>query len=368
MSLWNTRKKMIFIGLAACVFIAVCAVFVFSNGTVASDELDGVWERRWEPILPADHFDERERTILERFQREARNHAGLVIRDISGNSTINTYYVEEFTTTHLSIHRPNIAGRFELVHEQSSEGATYRLYRVTTLQNFNISNDQMTIITVSGFTNVLPFSRTRNTITLTLIHPHTGDIVRVDSYTRSNRCPANRGVLDGIWESSAGGRYNRFAFFGGNFVQSNSNNDDIRRGTYNISNDLLEFVPENDTIEVVSFSRTENTLILQQQSGGGRINFTRVRLEEILARVAREQAEVVDLMISNFRTLQSASLMFFADFMDELQRDPAPATINGQAPDDIRNLIIYTANPESAEWGRYEFHMIGDGPLASRVW
>ena len=378
MSLWSTRKKIISIGIVACVIVIVCVVFVFSNA-VASEGLDGVWEARWEPTFPTDHLDERERILLERFRHEALNHSGSVIRDIYGNLFINTFYHEHFRFEGrlMSGDIQGTHGNIELIYEQTFDDGYYRLYRVTSLHLIYISNDQIGIMNLNGnvFLDgrpiVFPFSRNRNTMTI-------GEI----TLTRSSRSPANRGILDGMWVSSEGGHDNRIAFFGGNFVQIIG--DSIRRGTYNISNDLLELAPENGPIDVVPFSRTENTLIFQQQPGGRRVQFTRVlppTQEEIAAgaammeeamRAMRAPVAIVpaaaSIIISNLRTLQSASLMFFVDHRDELQRDPAPATINGRAPDDIRNLTQYAYEPESEIWGSYEFHIIGDGPLSNRVW
>jgi len=82
-------------------------------------------------------------------------------------------------------------------------------------------------------------------------------------------------------------------------------------------------------------------------------------------------------VVSNLRSLQSASLMLFADHMTPLQ-DPANPAVAGvtigsggtgnAAGDALTLLTRYTANPESEGWNQYGFHLVGTGAYASRSW
>ena len=80
-------------------------------------------------------------------------------------------------------------------------------------------------------------------------------------------------------------------------------------------------------------------------------------------------------IVSNLRSLQPASLMFFADYKDIMLSDEPPTTIVIHGNEiallpkpDLALLTAYTSNPQAAIWTAYDFEFTGDGPIAERTW
>ena len=97
----------------------------------------------------------------------------------------------------------------------------------------------------------------------------------------------------------------------------------------------------------------------------------------LLASGAATASAEASNIVSNLRSLKSASLMFFSDNMDALMATPAPANISigitGVPRESIAHLARYTDNPTSPIWGAYTFHMVqpagGPGvPLTEFTW
>lgn len=90
---------------------------------------------------------------------------------------------------------------------------------------------------------------------------------------------------------------------------------------------------------------------------------------------AERYAVEANNVISNFRRLQSASLMFFVDNLDAMQADIPPAAIvidgNNFALDpepDLFLLTQYVDSPDAPEWDNHKFKFTGTGPIADRWW
>ena len=85
----------------------------------------------------------------------------------------------------------------------------------------------------------------------------------------------------------------------------------------------------------------------------------------LLASEAATASAEASNIISNLRALKAASVMFYADNMDDLKADTPLATLafTGLAPTDRRNLTRYMDNPHSSVWNIYTFSMPGNGPL-----
>ena len=84
-------------------------------------------------------------------------------------------------------------------------------------------------------------------------------------------------------------------------------------------------------------------------------------------------------IISNLRSLQSASLLFFTDNMNALQADPPvaadfPLGMPGAAGagtgigSALDNLLRYTHNPDAGIWNNFEFEIHGAGSIAGQTW
>ena len=92
----------------------------------------------------------------------------------------------------------------------------------------------------------------------------------------------------------------------------------------------------------------------------------------LLASGAATASAEASNIVNNLRSLNSASLLFYADNMDELLDPAAPSPLVrlGRAPNDIQNLLDYTNNPAAPVWDNYEFIFadgIGDAH-AAQVW
>ena len=97
----------------------------------------------------------------------------------------------------------------------------------------------------------------------------------------------------------------------------------------------------------------------------------------LLASGAATASAEASNIVSNLRSLQSASLMFFADHMDPLMAptvvlanfwnsyNPLDDSPGGEA---VQHLVRYTNNPEAAVWDNYAFHITGAAPLADSIW
>jgi len=100
----------------------------------------------------------------------------------------------------------------------------------------------------------------------------------------------------------------------------------------------------------------------------------------LLASGAATASAEASNIVSNLRSLQSASLMLFADHMDVLQSSGITTLdIGGTAVDmttavngntgPLGALTVYTANPTAPVWASYSFVILGDAPtLAGRAW
>ena len=98
----------------------------------------------------------------------------------------------------------------------------------------------------------------------------------------------------------------------------------------------------------------------------------------LLASGAATASAEASNIVSNLRSLQSASLMFFADNMDALMaatytaadfpRSQDPVNSARGASGGLWHLLRYTNNPEAGVWTSYAFHIVGSGPLADRAW
>jgi len=98
----------------------------------------------------------------------------------------------------------------------------------------------------------------------------------------------------------------------------------------------------------------------------------------LLASGAATASAEASNIVSNLRSLQSASLMLFADHMDALQGTATTVTIGGSVFDMLdsttngqafRSLVGYTSNPQALVWNTYQFAILGDAnALAGRAW
>ena len=103
----------------------------------------------------------------------------------------------------------------------------------------------------------------------------------------------------------------------------------------------------------------------------------------LLASGAATASAEASNIVSNLRNLQSGSLMFFADNMDDLMAgNPAvvlyddPRTAGAQiditvAADAVHLLVQYTNNPDAGVWDNYMFEVVGGAattPIADRTW
>jgi prepilin-type N-terminal cleavage/methylation domain-containing protein len=75
-------------------------------------------------------------------------------------------------------------------------------------------------------------------------------------------------------------------------------------------------------------------------------------------------------IINNFRSLMTASVVFYEHNMEDLSAQVPPAVLanTGLAPNDLLNLTRYTNNPDAPVWGNYQFVYAGAGPLIGRTW
>jgi len=98
----------------------------------------------------------------------------------------------------------------------------------------------------------------------------------------------------------------------------------------------------------------------------------------LLASGAATASAEASNIVSNLRSLQSASLMFFADNMDAVV-DPAAVAgdfVNGLDPLDaadggegVQSLTAYTANPEAPVWNNYRFVVEPSAhPIGEQAW
>jgi len=98
----------------------------------------------------------------------------------------------------------------------------------------------------------------------------------------------------------------------------------------------------------------------------------------LLASGAATASAEASNIVSNLRSLQSASLMLFADHMDVLQGTGTTIVAAGTTIDllndaigtgAVRALIGYTANPVAPVWNTYSFAIMGDSAsLSGRGW